>query len=273
MAKDRKHTKLENWVLLQEIYAAELARLRSPVPTLRVVRNRLKRQPYRYFDCEGGRHENDLSDDFIANAEFHLDNSSATRSSAVVFSKDTLYRSVGEIKHASWLNGSTSFLLEDPDSLDLEFKLRSANRDAIAMRTDHALWVGDEPVARQAAEAPSKLPPKLPPPMLRRWKIDPNDLKSAVSYEEVVFSWEAYAIELLEAPAIVTSAPAPPPKRLSTKDMVVEEMKRRKDAGEPLILRGADLARDLVPVLAAQSKGRKPPNWRYIANIISDLGL
>ena len=78
MAEDKKHTKPENWVRLQEIYAGELARLRSPVPALRVVRDRLKRQPYRYFDRDGARHENDLSDDFMDQAEFDLDSSSAS---------------------------------------------------------------------------------------------------------------------------------------------------------------------------------------------------
>jgi hypothetical protein len=84
MAKD-KQTKPENWVLLQEIYAAELARFHSPVPVLRVVRDKLKGQSYRYFDSDGVRHENDLSDDFIEQAEIHLDNSSAIWAGGVIF--------------------------------------------------------------------------------------------------------------------------------------------------------------------------------------------
>ena len=225
--KDLAVRQPENWVLLQVIYADELARFRSPVPALRVVRDKLKRQSHRYFDRDGVRHENDLSDDFIDQAEFHLDDSSATWSGGVVLSKDTLF-----------------------------YKLSPSNEFG-------GEYIGD----KQAAEAPSK----QPSPICRTWHVDPFDPRCAVSYEERVHRWEAYAIEL--APAVVTSAPAPLPKRLSSKGVLTEEINRRKAAGEKLPRR-SDLAHDLAKWMMARAQSGndiKPLRWRTIANYLSKL--
>jgi hypothetical protein len=197
-----------------------------------------------------GGTKNDLSDDFIVNAEFHLDDSSATWSGGIVLSEGTLYKNIeaSGVKHTAGWN--KEILFEAPDTLE-DFRRLELQDYAHAM-------------------APSK----LPPPMLRRWKIDPNDPKRAVSYEEMVFSWEAYAIELLEddlvvvtsAPAVVPGAPAPlPKKRLSIESRVIEEVNRRKAAGEKRPRRNSDFARDLAVQLHAPS--------RTIENCLSKLKL
>jgi hypothetical protein len=252
MAKDRKHIKPETWIPLQEIYAAERARFHLPAPAsnrpqrlddmkidsavhdpaVRVVREKLKRQPYRYFDRDGVRHLNDLSDDFICRAVFHLDEGWAIWEGGFVRSKDVLWTSI----------------------------------DAL-MSCD-----GSERIDEQAAEAPSK----QPAPMSRNWIVNPCDPQHATSYEEVVHRWEAYAIELLKVPAPITSAPALLPKRLGSKGVLIEEINRRKAAGEKLP-RQSDLAHDLARWMMerAQKSGNdvKPLHWRTIANYLSKCGL
>jgi hypothetical protein len=246
MAKDKTHTTPEIWISLQEIYAAERARFLLPArplalddalrdPALQVIRDRLLNHPYRYLDRAGGRHESDLSEYFIREAQFNTDENSAW-----------------------WCGGRTYTtrlslpLAQMPRSLDDVF------------------------AAEQA------LGGRQPESMGREWRTDPIDPEYAESDTEFFPRWEAYAIELLEVSAVVTSAPAPPttapaplPNRLSTKQMVVEVIERRKDVGEPSVLRGAALARDVEKELAdrARREGRKPPALAYIANIISDLGL
>jgi hypothetical protein len=245
MAKDRKHTKPETWVSLREIHTAERARFHLPAPVsnrpptledmlidpaLRVVRNKLRQQPhrYRYLDRDGVRHENDLSDDFINQAVFSTEESSAFWSGGIVLTKKVLTK-------------------------DVETEL------------------DDEYVGEQTAGTPGK----QPAPIWRRWRRDPYDPHRAVSYEEVVHRWEAYAIELLEAPALVASTPAPLPEPPKAKAVLFEEIKRRKAAGEEFPRGRAAQARDLARWMTgrAQSGDIKALAWRTIQNYLPKGGL
>jgi hypothetical protein len=70
-------SKITTWLSFQQIYAAELARFKSPKPALRAACDQLSKHPHRYLDLNGVRHEGDLTADFIRFADFRPDESSA----------------------------------------------------------------------------------------------------------------------------------------------------------------------------------------------------
>jgi hypothetical protein len=229
MAKDRKHTKPENWVSLQEIYTAERARFLLPArpkdlgdyvtdPVLQVVRNKLKRQPHRYLDRDGVRHENDLSYDFIDRSDFNLDGNSASLHGRVIRSK-SVHTSIAALMSCDgeWFDKTV-------------FHTRTGGPSACDEAGHH--------IDEQAAEASRKQPAL----MGRNWIMCPAHPQCAMSYEDVFPRWDAYAIELLEVPEVVAIAPAPLPKParpISNEHLVIDEIRRRMATGEPLPHGGA----------------------------------
>jgi hypothetical protein len=300
MAKDKKHTKPEKWVWLQEVYAAEFARFYPSrkynandelvEPALHRVREKLRRQPYRYLDFDGVQHENDLSDDFISEARFDLHGSSSAVweggivSSRYVKMSVDAFLSVGALSTGDVTMGVEELSAGDePERIDGQLAKAPSKQPAPCRRVWHII---PDVEPGSMIEEPGEEPPPLGYPgdaeiyeawLDRRYAATP---KCAASWEVVVPRWEVYAIELLEVPEVAVSAPGvppPPPKpQLSPKVVIVGELKDRAarvaaGALEPYRSKAA-LARDLAEWFAgrAQQDDVKPWGEGRIANFLSE---
>lgn len=265
MAKAENHTKPETWIPLRKIHAA------AP----RALDEKFRRQPYRYLDRDGVRHDNDLSDDFLANAVFSPDHNRAFWNGGDVSTEEVLSKSIDaeRLQAADEKYGADHdvAIISGVDALTPERLLAAAEKFA---DRDFVIILGwHEPIS--AAEAASYKPHKQPRPLSRLWRRDPYDPQCARSYEVEFPSWEANEIEFLKEPVPGASAPDPLPKRLNSKAVLANEINRRKAAGEKRPC-DAELAHELAiwtKAPAQSERGIKSLHRRTIANYISKFRL